>query len=98
MRRLSAAAIGLILTVIGATAQPALGPQGPPENGTGREDWRIPSPITGLAMHAVVIRPPGPGPFRLAVINHGSDQNAIRRVSYVPPQYAAAARWFLARG
>ena len=49
-------------------------------------------------MRATVFRPPGSGPFPLAVINHGSTQNEIRRAAYRLPQYTALTEWLVARG
>src|SRR5262249_16329952 len=47
------------------------GPQGA-EEGVGRKQlWLIPSPQSGAMMRAVLYRPPGDGPFPLAVVNHG---------------------------
>ncbi len=51
-------------------------------------------------MRTTVIRPKGPGPFPLVVVNHGSTQNEIRRVAYRSPErdFEAIARWFVERG
>jgi dienelactone hydrolase len=80
-----------------AWAQPLPGPQRTP--GTdGGEFWLVPSPQPGVLMRATVYRPQRPGAFPLAVINHGSDQNEIRRFDYATPAYPISARWFVARG
>jgi dienelactone hydrolase len=81
----------------GAWAQPLAGPQGAPA-ADGGEFWLLPSPQPGVLMRAKVYRPQRPGAFPLAVINHGSDQNEIRRFNYATPAYPIAARWFVARG
>ena len=52
----------------------------------------------GTAMRTMVYRPPGAGPFRLAVLNHASLQNAARRARLPAPRFEAAAAWFTARG
>ena len=58
----------------------------------------IPSPIPGLSMHATLFRPPGPGPFPLAVINHGSEEDAGERAAMPMPSFDTLTAWFLARG
>src|SRR5271167_1723226 len=81
----------------GACAQSLPGPQGPP--GTdGGELWLIPSPQPGVLMRATVYRPQRAGASPLAVINHGSDQNEIRRFNYATPTYPTSAHWFAQRG
>jgi dienelactone hydrolase len=49
-------------------------------------------------MRTVILRPPGPGPFPLMVMNHGSTQSAERRMAMALPDYGALARWFVRRG
>ena len=49
-------------------------------------------------MWTTVFRPPGAGPFPLAVINHGSTQNELRRAGYAAPQYTALTEWLVAHG
>jgi dienelactone hydrolase len=48
--------------------------------------------------HALLFRPPGDGPFRLAVIAHASTQNVLRRAQMPQPEYRALAGWLVARG
>src|SRR4029078_3805139 len=43
-------------------------------------------------------RPPGDGPFPLAVIAHASTQNVLRRAQMPQPEYRAPAAWLVARG
>ncbi|HVY19483.1 MAG TPA: CocE/NonD family hydrolase [Bauldia sp.] len=64
----------------------------------GGELWLIPSPVDGLLMRATLYRPAGAGPFPLAIINHGSEQDANARASAPLPTFPAATAWFLARG
>ena len=54
--------------------------------------------IRTRAAHAVLFRPPGDGPFRLAVIAHASTQNVLRRAQMPQPEYRALAAWLVARG
>src|SRR5262249_12889021 len=63
-----------------------------------RQAWLVPSAQPGVAMHTAVFRPPGPGPFQLVVINHGTTQNAERRRLLEAPGFDAMARWFVRRG
>ncbi len=60
--------------------------------------WLVPSPDADIAAHAVLFRPAGDGPFRLAVIAHASTQNALRRAQMPQPEYRALAAWLVARG
>jgi dienelactone hydrolase len=81
-----------------ARAQTSFGPQGPEEGVIRRQTWLIPAHDRMTMMRSIVYRPPGPGPFPLAVINHGSTQNEMRRATQRQPEYAAAAQWFVAHG
>ncbi|MCS3729473.1 dienelactone hydrolase [Bradyrhizobium betae] len=58
----------------------------------------MPSPDTDIAAHALLFRPPGAGPFRLAVIAHASTQNVLRRAQMPQPEYRALAAFLVARG
>ena len=62
------------------------------------QQWLVPSPDPDTAAHALLFRPPGDGPFRLAVIAHASTQNALRRAQMPQPEYRALAAWLVARG
>ena len=46
----------------------------------------------------MLFRPPGEGPFPLAVIAHASIQNVLRRAQMPQPEYRALAAWLVARG
>ena len=63
-----------------------------------RQEWRVPSPDTDIAAHALLFRPAGAGPFRLAVIAHASTQNVLRRAQMPQPEYRALAAFLVARG
>src|SRR5215470_6613207 len=41
--------------------------------------WLVPTPEPSKLAHAFLFRPPGDGPFRLAVIAHASTENVLRR-------------------
>jgi dienelactone hydrolase len=60
--------------------------------------WLVPSALPGTEMKVRVFRPPGTGPFSLAVINHGSQQDPPGRQGAKPPEFAALTNWFLQRG
>jgi dienelactone hydrolase len=63
-----------------------------------KQPWLVPSPDPHVAAHALLFRPPGAGPFPLAVIAHASTQNGLRRAQMPQPEYAALAAWLVARG
>jgi dienelactone hydrolase len=91
----------VVLGIVGsqtATAQPpfgALGAEGEPNR---MQQWLVPSPDLATTPHALLFRPPGDGPFRLAVIAHASTQNVLRRAQMPQPEYRALASWLVARG
>lgn len=83
-----------------ATAQSGpqhFGPQGAESGASRRQEWRVPSAAESPS-RAVVLRPPGEGPFRLALIAHASVQNPIRRAQMKQPEYRMLAAWLLSRG
>src|SRR5258705_6158879 len=86
------------LGVKAASAQPALGAQGAEGEPHRLQQWLVPSPDPATAAHAVLFRPPGEGPFPLAVIAHASTQNVLRRAQMPQPEYRALAAWLVARG
>ncbi|QWG13462.1 alpha/beta fold hydrolase [Bradyrhizobium sediminis] len=90
-------AVGAVFTR-GAPAQDGLGPQGAEAEPNRMQQWRVPSPAMDVAARALLFRPPGDGPFPLAVIAHASTQNVLRRAQMPPPEYRALAAWLVARG
>jgi dienelactone hydrolase len=89
----------LMMLAIGcesAHAQPTAGPQGPEEGVIRRQAWLIPAQDRTTLMWTMVYRPPGDGPFPLAVINHGSTQSELRRAQYRRPSYSALTEWLVA--
>ncbi len=88
----------LICSGAGPRAAQTYGAQGPEDGTLRRQDWLVPSLDRRLPMRAVLYRPAGPGPFPLAVINHGSSGDAAQRATYTPATYSAAAEWFVQRG
>ena len=81
-----------------AIGQARLGAQGVEAEPDRMQQWLVPSPDREISAHAVLFRPPGEGPFRLAVIAHASTQNALRRAQMPQPQYRALAAWLVSRG
>src|SRR3954470_260059 len=95
---LVALALVAALGVKDASAQPALGAHGAEGEPHRLQQWLVPSPDLATAAHAVLFRPPGEGPFPLAVIAHASTQNVMRRAQMPQPEYRALASWLVARG
>jgi dienelactone hydrolase len=81
-----------------AAAEPRLGAQGPEGEPNREQQWLVPSPDPDTAAHAVLYRPPGNGPFPLALIAHASTQNVLRRAQMPQPEYRPLAAWLVARG
>jgi dienelactone hydrolase len=98
LKLLLSLAATLAFGVATARAQLSIGPQGSEEGVIRRQNWLIPAQDRITLMRTIVFRPPGSGPFPLAVINHGSTQNEIRRAAYRLPQYATLTEWLVARG
>jgi dienelactone hydrolase len=86
------------LLVQPAAAQVALGAQAAEGDPDGRQQWLVPSPDSATAAHAILFRPPGDGPFPLAIIAHATSQNVLRRAQMPQPEYRALAAWLAARG
>jgi dienelactone hydrolase len=75
-----------------------LGPQGAEGQPNRAQAWLVPSGDPGVASHAVLFRPSGEGPFRLAVIAHASTQNVLLRAQMPQPEYRPLAALLVARG
>jgi dienelactone hydrolase len=95
---------GFALVVLGimcaqsAIAQTPFGAQGVEAEPDRMQQWLVPSPDPATSAHAVLFRPAGDGPFRLAVIAHASTQNVLRRAQMPQPEYHALAAFLVARG
>lgn len=81
-----------------AVAQPAPGPQGAEGEPNRRQQWLVPAADPAVAAHAILFRPTGEGPFRLAVIAHATSQNVLRRAQMPQPEYPGLAAWLVTRG
>jgi dienelactone hydrolase len=88
----------IAICIQSATAQTRLGAQGAEGEPNRRQQWLVPSPDPDTAAHALLFRPLGDGPFRLALIAHASTQNVLRRAQTPQPEYAALAAFLVARG
>jgi dienelactone hydrolase len=88
----------VLLTAPPLCAQVTFGSSGEEGEPFRRQQWRVPSRDTGIAAHALLFRPVGAGPFRLAVIAHASTQNVLRRAQMPQPEYRALAAFLVARG
>jgi dipeptidyl aminopeptidase/acylaminoacyl peptidase len=51
-----------------------------------------------LSLEATAYRPDGPGPFPLAVINHGSPRSDAERRGAGRLRFLTQSRWFVAHG
>lgn len=96
-------AVALVLLGPSLSAQtvrstPTPGPLSAEEGEFRRQIWLTPGPAENVVIRATLFRPPGPGPFPLAVINHGSTQNVERRARFRTGLFNAASRFFLERG
>jgi len=98
MRSLLALFALILCAATGASAPSGLGAQGPEREPDRMQQWLLPSPDANRAADAVLFRPKGDGPFRLAVIAHASSQNPLRRAQMPQPQYRALAAFLVRRG
>ncbi|AWM04334.1 alpha/beta hydrolase family protein [Bradyrhizobium amphicarpaeae] len=87
-----------LLTAPPLCAQVTFGPSGEEGEPFRRQAWLVPSPDTDIAARALLFRPIGAGPFRLAVVAHASTQNALRRAQMPQPAYRPLAGYLVARG
>lgn len=96
------ASVAVIAGTLSAVAQGVPPQNFGPQAGEGgphrRQEWRIPSPVPSAPSRALVLRPAGEGPFRLAVIAHASVQNPLRRAMMPQPDYRVLAAWLVGRG
>jgi dienelactone hydrolase len=91
-RRSVLLAVLLLLAAIRADAAPAANVEA-----AGQEIVGIAS-AEGATLRTRVLRPPGQGPFPLAVVSHGSPPDASQRPLMPIPTFAAASNWLLQRG
>ena len=94
----TALALAALVIFVNQTSPPALGPQGAEGEPNREQQWLVPTPVVDRPAHAVLFRPPGEGPFRLALIAHATTQNVLRRAQMPQPEYRALAGFLVARG
>jgi dienelactone hydrolase len=87
-----------VLWMVAAAAQSPFGPKGSEAEPNRAQAWLVPSPDPDVASHALLFRPSGEGPFRLAVIAHASTQNVLLRAQMPQPEYRTLASFLVARG
>jgi dienelactone hydrolase len=90
--------VSCVIGAQGAAAQIRIGAQGAEDGPNRRQPWLVPAADPDAAAHAVLFRPLGAGPFRLALIAHASTENVLRRAQMPQPEYRALAAWLVARG
>ncbi|WP_454615936.1 dienelactone hydrolase family protein [Bradyrhizobium cenepequi] len=90
--------VAVALASEAALAQPVLGAQDAEGEPNRRQQWLVPSPDPARAARAFLFRPPGAGPFPLALIAHSTTQNVLRRVQMPQPEYRVLAGFMVARG
>lgn len=94
-------ALCLLAALLGSATSAAAqtsGAQGSEEAPHRRQLWSVPSPDPHTSSRALLFRPPGNGPFPLAIIAHATTQNALRRAQMPQPEYHALASWLVSRG
>jgi dienelactone hydrolase len=92
------AAIVLVALAVTTGAAQNLGAQGGEGEPHRLQQWLVPSPDLGPPSQAILFRPPGDGPFPLALIAHATTQNVLRRAQMPQPEYRALAAWLVVRG
>lgn len=90
--------ISFLLDAPASRADVRLGPQGNETSPNRRQEWLVPSQDLITPSRAVLFRPAGVGPFRLAIIAHASTQNRLLRAQMPQPEYPALAAVLVARG
>src|SRR6201994_1056621 len=97
--RLSKTLLALLMLAIFAGQTPLpYGPHGAEGEPNREQQWLLPTPLADHPARALLYRPPGAGPFRLAVIAHATTQNVLRRAQMPQPDYKALAAFLVARG
>src|SRR5215831_16433166 len=100
--RITVAAVAFVVFFLSVPfvprSEPLGGAQSSEQGPFRRQAWLVPSAQHGILMRTTLFRPPGPGPFPLIVINHGTTQNAERRRMLKAPDFDAMAQWFVRHG
>ena len=88
----------LMLVVFVQQTPSRYGPTGAEAEPDREQPWLVPTPAAERGARAALYRPPGDGPFQLAVIAHATTQNVLRRAQMPQPEYRALAAFLVARG
>jgi dienelactone hydrolase len=88
----------LVLAIFVQQTPPRYGPTGAEAEPDREQAWLVPTPVAERGARAVLFRPPGDGPFQLAVIAHATTQNVLRRAQMPQPEYRALAAFLVAHG
>jgi dienelactone hydrolase len=78
--------------------QPKVGAQGAEGSPNHRQEWLLPTADQITMSRAILFRPDGKGPFRLALIAHASPPTREARAKMSQPEYPALAAALVARG
>lgn len=78
--------------------QPKVGAQGAEGSPNRRQEWLLPTADQITMSRAILFRPDGKGPFRLALIAHASPPARDARAKMPQPEYPALAAALVARG
>lgn len=78
--------------------QPKVGAQGADGSPNHRQEWLLPTADQITMSRAILFRPDGKGPFRLALIAHASPPTRQERAKMSQPEYPALAAALVARG
>jgi dienelactone hydrolase len=78
--------------------QPKVGAQGAEGSPNHRQEWLLPTADQITMSRAILFRPEGKGPFRLALIAHASPPTREARAKMSQPEYPALAATLVARG
>ncbi len=98
MRSLKLLLMLVVLTIFVQQTTSPYGPQRAEAEPDREQPWLVPAPGGERSARAVLFRPPGEGPFQLAVIAHATTQNVLRRAQMPQPEYRALAAFLVARG
>src|SRR5215472_15046813 len=88
----------LVLVIFSGQTPLPYGPQGAEVEPNREQQWLVPTPLADHPARAVLYRPPGDGPFHLALNAHATTQNVLRRAQMPQPEYRALAAFLVARG
>lgn len=98
LQRLLIAFLAVLPATVQAACAQSPGLQGAEGSKMREQEWRIPAAGGSPLMIATVFRPPGDARAPLAVINHGSPDNAAMRPTMTRPQFTSLSTYFVSHG